>query len=431
MGNPFQTGCQMVRRLACAATLAGFVAAGWAADDFDQPPISYRTATPANAVSRLQARIDAGAVRLPHEKGFGHLRAVLAELAVPVASQTLVFSKTSLQYSRISSRSPRAVYFNDDVYVGFVRGGDVIEVSVADPALGTVFYTLDQEPADRPVFRRRTDECLLCHGTREPVHVVRSVYPDGDGQPIFAAGTVRVEPSTPHARRWGGWYFTGDPAPEATLANLTFRERGSDAVPIESDGPVSERFRPERYLSPDSDLVAATVLVHQAAVHNAMTRASFDVRRALHRDAALNRELGEAADRRWPSTESVLDGAAATLADCFLGRDEAALAGPLVGSSRFAADFATAGPRDERGRSLRELDLRTRTLRHPCSYLVYSDSFTALPVELRRRFWRRVEAVLAGREPAARYTHLAATDRQAVREILLATRPAGEPVWLE
>ena len=112
----------MMRRLACAAILAGLAAAGWAADDFDQPPISYRTATPANAVSRLQARIDAGMVRLPHEKGFGHLRAVLAELAVPVASQTLVFSKTSLQYSRISSRSPRAVYFNDDVYVGFVRG---------------------------------------------------------------------------------------------------------------------------------------------------------------------------------------------------------------------------------------------------------------------------------------------------------------------
>lgn len=421
----------MLRRLVCAAILAGLAAPGRAADDFDQPPISYRTATPANAVSRLQERIDAGMVRLAHEKGFGHLRSVLAELAVPVSSQTLVFSKTSLQFQRISARNPRALYFNDDVYVGFVRGGDVIEVSVADPTLGTVFYTLGQEPAERPVFRRRTDDCLLCHGGREPAHVVRSVYPDAEGQPIFSAGTVRVDPTTPIARRWGGWYFTGDPAAEPSLANQTFRERGSDAVPIESDVPIGERFRPERYLSPHSDVVAATVLAHQAAAHNAITRAAFDVRRALHRDAALNREINAAVDRRWPSTESVLDGAAAALADGLLCKGEAALAGPLVGQSGFTAEFAAAGPRDARGRSLRDLDLQTRTFRHPCSHLVHNGSFAALPEELRRRFWKRVGAVLSGREQAARYAHLSAADREAVREILLGTRPAGEEIWLD
>jgi hypothetical protein len=240
-----------------------------------------------------------------------------------------------------------------------------------------------------------------------------------------------VEPATPHDRRWGGWYFGGLPPDEASLANRTFRERGSEAVPVDDDLPVAERYRPERYLSPHSDLAAATVLVHQAAAHNAITRASFDVRRALHRDAALNRELGDAPDRRWPSTESVLDGAAAALADCLLFRDEAALAGPLGGCSGFSAEFAAAGPRDEDGRSLRDLDLRTRTFRHPCSYLVYDESFAALPDELRRRFWRRVGGVLAGREEATRYRNLVPADRDAIRAILLATRPAGERIWLE
>ena len=64
----------------------------------------------------------------------------------------LVFSKTSLQRDRISPRTPRAVYFNDDLYVGFCRLGEVLEVAVADPQLGTVFYTLDQEPAAKPKF---------------------------------------------------------------------------------------------------------------------------------------------------------------------------------------------------------------------------------------------------------------------------------------
>ena len=421
----------MRRGIILAAVLAGLVARAWAGDYFDQPPISYRTAEPANAVSRLQERIDAGTARLEHEKGFGHLRSVLAELAIPISSQTLVFSKTSMQFERISARNPRAVYFNDEAYVGFVRGGDVIEVSVADPALGTVFYTLEQRPAERPVFQRRIDDCLLCHGGREPVHVIRSVYPDADGQPIAAAGVVRVDPGTPHARRWGGWYFTGEPVPEVSQANLIYREHGSSAVPVETDRPVGERFRPERYLSPHSDLVAATVLVHQAAAHNALTRASFDVRRALHREAELNRELAGAADRRWPSTESVLEGSAAALVDQFLHRGEPAFTRPPIGSGGFAAEFTAMGPRDARGRSLRDLDLRTRTFRHPCSHLVYHESFATLPAELRRRFWSRVGAILAGGEAAARHGHLTAEDRQAIREILLATRPKGEEIWLE
>ena len=419
------------RRFFVATLLAVHAASGWATDEFDRPPISYRTATPANAVTRLQERIDAGAVGLAHEKGFGHLRSLLAELAVPVSSQTLVFSKTSLQFDRISARRPRAIYFNDDVYVGFVRGGDVLEISVADPGLGTVFYTLQQQPAERPVFQRRIDDCLLCHGGREPQHVIRSVHPDADGQPILAAGTVRVDHTTPLARRWGGWYMSGDPPADASMANRIYRERGTDPVPLDADRPFGERFRAGRYLSPHSDFVAATVLVHQAAAHNAITRAAFDVRRALHRDAELNRELQEPADRRWPSTDKVLDGSAADLVDCFLYLGEPALAGPITGDSGFAADFAAGGPRDARGHSLRDLDLRTRTFRHPCCHLVHGASFAALPAELRRRFWGRMAAVLAGREPAAKYQRLSAADREAIRAILLGTRPEGETIWLE
>ena len=104
-----------------------------AGDDFEQAPIRYSATAPDNAVSRLQERLDAGSEALAWKEGTGWLASVLAALEVPISSQTLVFSKTSLQQARIGPRNPRALYFNDDVYVGYVRGGDVLEVSVADP----------------------------------------------------------------------------------------------------------------------------------------------------------------------------------------------------------------------------------------------------------------------------------------------------------
>jgi hypothetical protein len=225
--------------------------------------------------------------------------------------------------------------------------------------------------------------------------------------------------------------MSGDPPADASLANRMFRDRGAGPVPLDAPAPFGERLRSGRYLSPHSDLVAATVLVHQAAAHNAVVRASFDVRRALHRDTELNRELKEPAGKRWPSTDRVLDGAAADLVDCFLFVGEPPLTGPITAAGGFAAEFPAAGPRDGRGRSLRDLDLRTRTFRHPCCHLVHDASFAALPAELRRRFWDRMAAVLAGREPAAKYQRLSAADPEAIREILRATRPEGETIWLK
>ena len=114
------------------------------------------------------------------EDGGGYLRSVLKLLYVPVSSQGLVFSKTSLQLFRISPSNPRAIYFNDNVYVGWVRSGEVIEVSTADPNLGAVFYTLDQTASTNPKFVRRA-ECLQCHSSRStkdvPGHIVRSIFP--------------------------------------------------------------------------------------------------------------------------------------------------------------------------------------------------------------------------------------------------------------
>ena len=428
-----------VRPLALVVSLVVTAAASRVAaiDDFERPPISYSASTPDNPVARLQARLDAGGVDFPFDDRCGYLPAVLDALGVPRSSQMLVFSKTSLQMQKISPKNPRALYFNDDVYVGYVRSGDVVELSVADPALGTVFYTLDQQQVERPKFVRQTEDCLICHGGSQtrgvPGHVMRSVYPDPRGQPLFSAGSHRVDHATPFASRWGGWYVTGSHGAATHLGNITYRERPVGDAPDDTSGlnvtSLDDRFDDEGYLAPHSDLVALMVLAHQGNAHNVIARASFDARTALHREAALNRELGEPDGHRWPSTNTVLDAAASALVECFLFCDEPRLTAPIAGTSGFAEEFAAVGPRDARGRSLREFDLEGRLFRHPCSFLVYSESFDALPEELRQRFWKRMDAALAATEPTGTFSHLSADDRVAVREILAATKPGAPAEW--
>lgn len=408
-----------------------------AEDDFERPPISYSATTPDNVIERLQRRLDAGEATLACDDRCGYLRSVLDALDVPLSSQTLVFSKTSLQQHRIRPGNPRALYFNDDVYIGYVRSGDVVEVSVADPNLGTVFYALDQAPTEKPRFERQTDDCLICHGGSQtrgaPGHLVRSVYPDPTGQPLFSAGSYRVDHTTPHGQRWGGWYVTGRHGDATHLGNITYRSRPDGDVGEDRSGlnvaDVSGRFNEAGYLTPHSDLVALTVLAHQSHGHNVLTKASFDARTALHREAALNRELNEPAGRRWPSTDTVLDAAATALVECFLMCGEAALEAPITGTTKFAEEFTAAGPRDPQGRSLRQLDLRTRLFRHPCSFLVYTESFDALPDELRERFWKRMDAILNGSDTSDAFAHLSAEDRAAIRGILAATKPGAPVAW--
>lgn len=432
------------RRLRCmaagvmAALGLGMASPAGAADSFEQPPISYSKADPKNVVATLDDRLARGEARLQFDDATGYLRSVLGALAVPVSSQTLVFSKTSLQQRHISPKNPRAIYFNDEVYVGYVRGGDVLEISVADPHLGTVFYTLDQQADESPRFVRQTENCLLCHGgslTRGvPGHIVRSVYPDRGGQPIFSAGSHRVDDTTPLADRWGGWYVTGRHGAARHLGNVTFRQRpepGDDPDPSGlNQADLHARFDPSGYLSSHSDIVALSVLAHQAAAHTQLARASFDARTALHREAALNRELGEPPDHRWASTTTVLDSAAASLVECFLMGAAAPFSAPVEGTTQFAEEFAAAGPADERGRSLRSLDLQSRLFQHSCSFLVYSASFDALPEQLRQRFWTKMDGVLRRNEGGEVFAHLSPADRSAIREILAATKPGVPADWL-
>ena len=406
------------------------------ADDFDHPPINYSSAKPDNLVSRLQKRIDAGQARLPFADEFGYLPAVLKELRVPTSSQMLVFSKTSLQRDRISPRTPRALYFNDDVYVGFCRLGEVMEVSVADSELGTLFYSLTQEPAAKPRFQRQTDNCLVCHTSRHqgiPAHVLRSVYPDRDGNPILSAGSFRTDHSSPFKERWGGWYVTGTHGKQPHLGNLILPHR---SVPEELTNEQGEnvtdlkgRIDTGMYLTPHSDLIALMVLEHQAEMHNRITAANYQTKLA-HRDADIINELDKLPKGRLTEgTDRRIDSAADQLVKYLLFAEETRLNEPVKGTSGFAEEFAKRGPFDKKGRSLREFDLTTRLFKYPCSYSIYSASFDGLPASVKERAYRRLWDVLTGKDTGKDFAHVSTADRQAIREILIDTKPGLPAYW--
>ncbi len=435
----FGTVAMISSRLPAAvlAVLSLAVPASAQVPDLEREPINYKTAPADNPVAALQEKVGKGQVKLPFDDDHGYLAGVLKELNVPVSSQVLVFSKTSLQRERITPKTPRALYFNDDVYVGFCLRGHVMELSAADPNLGTAFYTLDQEPAERPRFTRQTDNCLVCHASSStqgaPGHLLRSVYTDREGFPILSAGSFRTDDTSPFKERWGGWYVTGTHGRQEHMGNWVVQNKQHPEAEGHAAGQnvvdLHDRFTVDNYLSPHSDLVALMNLEHQTECHNRITRAGILTRQALFHEATLNKELNEPAGKRWDSTTRRVESAGEPLVQYMLFSGEAKLTDPVAGTSGFAKEFAARGPFDKRGRSLREFDLKTRLFKYPCSYLIYSKAFATLPAPVKDYVLRRLHEVLTGKDKTEPFAHLSPADRKAILEILRDTLPDLPAYW--
>jgi hypothetical protein len=430
-------GIQRIGLLAVLAMALASPARGQLTGDIEREPINYSKTPAEDPIARLQQRIDRGEVALRYEEDAqGYLRSVLGALGVSPETQALVFSRTSFQHARIGPRTPRAVYFGDDVYVGYVRGGDVLEFSAVDPKLGATFYLLDQQPTGKPRFVRQTDTCLQCHLSGKtqdvPGHLVRSVYPDRRGLPVFGAGTFVTDHTSPLSERWGGWYVTGSSGGKPHLGNgvVTDREHPEQLEQAGGDRrDLTGLVATAPYLTGHSDIVALMVLEHQTQAHNLITQAGYQARLGRYYDAGINKALGRPEDALSPSTERRLQSCADKLAAYLLFSGEARLEAPVSGTSGFAAEFARRGPRDRAGRSLRDLDLTTRLFKYPCSYLVDSEAFDALPAPVKDRVYRRMLDVLTGRDTSPTFAHLSAADRRAILDILRDTKPGLPDDW--
>lgn len=380
----------------------------------DHPAIGYSTAPVANPVSALDARLENGSASLAFDETSGYLGAVLNALGVPVDSQMMVFSHTSFQAPLIRMDNPRAVYFNDTVAVGYVRGGAILEIAAQDPAQGVVFYELPQSPVVPPRFRRNND-CLACHLSWETLGVpgltVQSVYPLPD-ENSYVNGFTTIHGS-PLEQRWGGWWVTGDHGGARHMGNVPVmpaeKDRAKLTNPTRPLASLEGLFDLKGYLAPYSDVVALLVLAHQTHMTNLITRTGWEARLA-------------AASPSSDATARVVE-AARDLVDYMLFVHEAPLTGPVKGVSGFSESFAARGPRDGQGRSLRDLDLRRRLFRYPCSYMIYTPAFDGMPPAARDAVYKRLWEVLSGREKQTPYRRLSLQDRQAIVSILRETKP--------
>jgi hypothetical protein len=405
-----------------------------AEDDFERTPIAYMTSESNDPVAKLMKDLQSGKKTLTPDASGSYVKSLLQSLDVPESSQCLVFSKTSLQITHISPRTPRAIYFNDNVYVGTVLGSSILELAAMDPQLGCVFYTLEKDDDRFQVIRDR-GQCLSCHATtrteRVPGVLVRSIYSDKSGRPRSGSSTFVTDHRSPFEQRWGGWYVTGRHGSMRHLGNLFAIDRDDpQKVDVEAGANIDalpDYVNANNYLTDTSDIVALMVLEHQTRLHNLITRANYESRQAAYLDKSMNEALGREPDHVSDSTKRRIASVGDALVSGLLFADECALASPVNGSGTFANDFSKRDPSDHKGRSLYQLDMKDRMFKYPLSYLILSDHFDGLPLPMMDYVRAKLHSILVEKSELPEGVRLTDSERNSLAEMLRELKPR----WLE
>jgi hypothetical protein len=402
--------------IAGSVATSGQKAEPWPGVLDEHPAIQYATRPTRDRVAALNQALAVKQRVLQRDARTGYLLGILDALGVPKESQLLVFSKTGVQRAYTGPHTPRALYFDQSVAVGYVPNAPLLEIAAHDPQQGVVFYTLEQTAATPVLTRQRS--CLTCHVSSStldvPGMIARSNTVDEDGSIMPQTGSQDVSHQTPHPDRWGGWFVTSEDAapPYAQMAhrgNITFSGRGntSNQVFVDWLGASPETHG---YLSGSSDIVALLVFDHQMRAINLLTRLNWE-----SRVAASAGDVDALDGRLRPLVNE--------LADYLLFADEAPPLAALTPPAGFAASLEARTPKDRHGRSFGQLDMVNRMLRYPCSYMVYSDAFDALAKPVKDAVYRRMLDVLSAHDAHATHVRLSADDRRAVLEILRDTKP--------
>lgn len=396
---------------------------------FADAPINYRSSDLNDPVAKLEKRLERGELKLRYDPKHGYLKSILEALHIAVSSQTLVFSKTSFQFPDITPAAPRALYYNDDVYVGQVHDGRFLEFVSFDPMQGAIFYVMDEHRDKHPRFERSEVDCIQCHVAPStkgiPGVMLRSVFTKPDGTADGAARTFVTGQESPLSQRWGGWYVTAKSGSQGAMANAIISDLQHPEQLDRAAGAnltsLAGRFDTAAYLTGSSDIVALMVLAHQTQMHNWITLTNYQTRIALYNDhsgGAISEDV-----------RKKFEAAAEQLVRYLLFTNEVPLQNPIAGTSDFARQFTARGPRDSQGRSLRDFDLQRRIFKYPCSYLIYSQAFDAIPAPAKDYIYHRLFDILSGREQGPEFASLSSQDRRAILEILVATKPGLPEEW--
>ena len=398
------------------ARAAGAISDAPSYDDLAHPAHLYYQRPLHDRFTRIKADLESGRVPLDQGSEKSFLISLLKVLGVSPHSQMLVFSTTSLQLSLISPSNPRALYFNDEIYLGYVPGGR-LEIVSLDPVLGGIYYLMDFPSPSRPMKIERSERCMNCHAAEEtgyvPGLVIKSVIPAPGGGSLTSYRVGKTGHDIPLSQRFGGWHITGQPSFTQHWGNLTGRSISGrlETYPL----TAGSRFDWARYAASTSDLLPQLLHEHQAGFANRVLEAGYRARLALH----LNPNGFS------PAQEVELEEQSERVVRYLLFADEAPLPDSgIQDSPDFRADFQKAARRaTSDGLSLRDLDLKTRLLRYRCSYMIYSPIFQELASPLRLKIYRALRRALSLSAPQAAYSYLLDDERRSILRILEATLP--------
>jgi len=411
-----------MKRVLCFCMLTVVSLSGYGQwETYEETPIRYSDRRALDVIWEWERRMREGEELFDRSSPQEFLRSLLDQLEVPVESQMLVFSRTSLQNTKIDGKRPRALYFNENHYVGWVQGGDV-ELATVDPRLGLTFYQIAvPEPGSHGrIAIDRNPACLVCHAgndqARFPGLVAHSVFAGEDGGQVLRGRSLHVDHRTPVADRWGGWYVTGETSGERHRGNIYVESQdpSADRDLGRNPGSIEELIDAKPYLHRESDVLALLVFEHQIFAHNALLEAFGNTRIALYADDGYM--VGEPISAE---TEEVIDEESDRILDAFLFKDEATLEGEQIeGSPAFRSAFAANAGADVQGRSLKDFNLDDRLFEYRCSYMIYSKSFEYLPDLLKEAIFEKLDAILTAEENPEKYAHLDREERKAIHEIL-------------
>lgn len=386
-------------------------------DFWDQSPISYGDTAATDRLAKLKIAFESGDVRFDQKSDPARLKFILKTLDIPEESQILVFSKTSFQNSLINPSNPRALYFSENAYVGYVPGG-AVEAIVQDPILGPVFYIIETGKKGKILIERDTRKCLSCHATSRTENVpgvlIRSVFADELGRPLLQLGSTDIDQRTPIAQRWGGYYVTGNSS-LPHLGNRIFTTDGDSSPKSSHLKDMSEVINVSNYPQVTSDIVALLILEHQCQIHNAINAATLNYRRLRFFSETLN----PSDDPDKGSAGAVADSWAKTITECLFFKNEANLKDGVEGDERFEEAFQARYPRTADGQSLADFKLYGRIFKHRCSYMIYSQAFQNLPPSIKNRVYANMNKTLLGENPEIDW--LSKSERKKISHILTAT----------
>jgi hypothetical protein len=416
LGHPRKSRVTVLLNVIRLILLSFIVATATAGPDYANlkgEPHNYWSRPLNDRFTELKAKLEAGSAALNFSSERETLESILKILNVPKHSQLLLFSTTSLQLSLISPRNPRAIYFNEDLYIGYIPRGR-IEVVALNPELGGVFFIFDIPKRGESIRVERSSRCMNCHASEDtgevPGLLIKSVIPGPNSGSLTA---YRIEESghgIPFTERFGGWHVTGEHNIGKHWGNVIGQFQKGKL--ITTPNPPGRKFTYARYPVRTSDILPHLLLEHQTGFVNRVVEAAYRARTYRAQDGA---KLSH-------QHELELARQAEIVVRYLLFSDEVTLPTPGVrGISDYKEEFRQNRHPDKAGRSLKDFDLKTRLFENRCSYMIHSAVFLGLESNFKARIWKRLSSALADDSHDLASEHLPAEERARIREILRAT----------